>query len=515
MNDTCLNLPRVMVAAPHGKSGKTVIVLGLLRALAERRQAPQPFKKGPDFIDAGWHGVAARRASRNLDPFFMDPACLHAVMRDASEGARIALVEAAMGLFDGMDAQGSTSSAEVAKQTATPVVVVLDATRMTRTAAAVVLGLACFDPDVRVAGVILNRVRGARHERVIRESVEACCGIPVIGAVPDDERLGIADRHLGLVTCLEDESAEALCEAARELVEKHVDVDALVAIADGAPPLEAGAYPAGVRLAEPASRVARPVAVAGAPSEAFGDAGEAGPLIAVIRDRAFSFYYQENLLALAGEGARLVFVDSMRDARLPEGAGGLYVGGGFPEAFAEQIEANVSFRESVRSFAAAGGAVCAECGGLMLMGRRVHVGGRAYDMAGVLEFDVTMEKARQGHGYVVARATAEHPWLEEGARLVGHEHHHSRVVASPAAHRFAYELARGRGIEGARDGACAGNVVASYLHVNALASPSWARGFVQAARGANALPRACELARALGPAGGAKQAASGPGFPRD
>ncbi|WP_165056477.1 MULTISPECIES: cobyrinate a,c-diamide synthase [unclassified Adlercreutzia] len=476
MSET-FNLPRIMVSASHGKSGKTVITLGILRALEKRGWAPQPFKKGPDFIDAGWHGVAAGRASRNLDAFFMDPARLRAVMCEASAGAGVAVVEGAMGLYDGMDASGSSSSAEVAKQTATPVVVVLDATRMTRTAAAITLGLICFDAEVRIAGVILNRVRGPRHERVMRESVEACCDVPVIGVVPDDERLRIADRHLGLVTCLESEAAEALCEAAAALVEESIDLDALLAIAASAPPLEA------------APRCAAHVAPTATQAQASAQAEAARPLIAVVRDAAFSFYYPENLRALEQAGARLAFVDSMRDASLPEGASGLYVGGGFPEAFAAQIEANASFRASVRAFAADGGVACAECGGLMFLGRRLHADGRAYEMAGVLDFDVVMEQARQGHGYAVARATDAHPWLPAGTVLTGHEHHHSRVVAGPGAHRFAYENVRGRGVERGRDGICAGNVVASYLHVNALASPGWARGFVGAAAGARVAGR--------------------------
>ncbi|WP_172136626.1 cobyrinate a,c-diamide synthase [Adlercreutzia sp. ZJ473] len=468
MSETCFSLPRVMVSASHGKSGKTVITLGILRALEKRGQVVQPFKKGPDFIDAGWHGVAAHRASRNLDAFFMDPAGLRAVMHEASAGAGVAVVEGAMGLYDGMDAAGSSSSAEVAKQTATPVVVVLDATRMTRTAAAITLGLICFDAEVRIAGVILNRVRGPRHERVMRESVEARCGVPVIGVIPDDERLRIADRHLGLVTCLESEAAEALCEAAAALVEECVDLDALLAIAASAPPLEAAPHSARAACAAP--RTPR---------------GASGPLIAVVRDAAFSFYYPENLRALEDAGARLKFVDSMRAAGLPEGASGLYVGGGFPEAFAAQIEANAAFRASVRAFAAGGGVACAECGGLMFLGRRLHAGGRAYAMAGVLDCDVVMEQARQGHGYAVVCATDAHPWLPAGTVLTGHEHHHSRVAAGPGAHRFAYENVRGRGVERGRDGVCSGNVVASYLHVNALASPEWARGFVRAAAGAH------------------------------
>lgn len=461
-------MPRLMIAAPHGRSGKTVLTLGLLRALSDRGLAVQPFKKGPDFIDAGWHGAAARRDARNLDCFFMDDPTLRAVLSTAGRGADLCVVEGAMGLFDGLDVEGSSSSAEVAKRLGLPVVLVVDVTRMTRTTAAVVQGLAGFDDGLTVAGVLLNRVQGARQEKLVRAAVERYCGIPVVGALPKDARMDIPDRHLGLTSSTEARDKDAFLDDIAAVVQQHVDLDALLRIAAAAPPVPDEGPPR------------RPAALADG----------ARVKIAVVRDRAFSFYYPENLQALEDAGAQLVFADSLEDASLPEDACGLYVGGGFPEVFAEQLHGNAAFRASVRRFAERGLPVCAECGGLMYLARRLTCARGTYDMAGVLDLDVAMEEKRQGHGYAVAVAGEDHPWLPAGTVLTGHEHHHSRVARCGSPMRFAYENVRGRGIAGRCDGAVRDNVVASYLHVNALASPSWAAGFVGAARAKRDAPDA-------------------------
>ena len=452
-------MPRVMIAAPHGRSGKTVLTLGLLRALRRQGCAVQPFKKGADFIDPGWHTVAAGRTSRNLDRYFMEPDQIRAVVREASAGADACVIEAAMGLYDGLDAEGSTSSAEIAKITATPVILVLDVTRMTRTAGALVLGCCAFDPDVRIAGVILNRVRGARQRGLITEVIERTCGIPVVGAVPADARLDVPDRHLGLVTSGETDGRERLLDGIADVVEEWVDLDAV----------RAGAAGAGELPGAEAAAVAAP------------EAPGARATIAVVRDEVFPFYYPENLAALERAGARLAFVRSLEDDALPPDADGLYVGGGFPEVFAAQLQANESLRRSVREHAARGLPVYAECGGLMFLGRRLVYHGQGYDMAGVLGLDTVVQDRQTAHGYARAVVREDAGWLEPGAVLVGHEHHHSQATDLDPVLRFAYAVERGRGIVPGFDGACTGNVVAGYLHVNALASPAWAPSFVRAA----------------------------------
>lgn len=448
-----------MLAAPRGKSGKTVLTLGLLRMWNAQGIAVKPFKKGPDFIDPGWHGLAAGLPSRNLDGFFMTPSQQCDVVRQASAGCRLAVIEAAMGLYDGLDVEGSCSSAEVAKATSTPVVLVMDVTRTTRTAAALVMGLVHFDPDVAIKGVILNQVAGSRQERLVRSSIESACNIPVLGALPKDERMTIPDRHLGLISSTEAQGAQKTLDGIAALVASCVDHEAILAVAEGADPLPKSAP----SLAAPAHKGAR-------------------PLIAVIRDDAFCFYYEENFEALAQAGARLVFVDSLRDASLPPDVCALYIGGGFPETFAARLEGNAGFRASVRAHASAGMPVHAECGGLMYLARRLVVEDKSFEMAGVLAMDTQMRQHRLAHGYSVMRATEAHPWIAAGTLLKGHEFHYSQVSNLDPRLRFVFESERGFGIDGVRDGICQGNVVATYTHVNALASPAWAQSFVEQAR---------------------------------
>ncbi|WP_417133568.1 cobyrinate a,c-diamide synthase [Rubneribacter badeniensis] len=453
-------VPRVMIAAPNGRSGKTVVSLGLMRALRRRGLAVQPFKKGPDFIDPGWHAVATGRTGRNLDRFFMGSGLLRHVLCEASAGVDACVIEAAMGLYDGLDAQGSTSSAEIAKATDTPVVLVLDVTRMTRTAGAVALGMRAFDPDVRIAGIILNKVRGERQRSLVSEVIERTCGVPVIGAVLKDACMGVPDRHLGLVTSAESIDCERLLDGMAAHVERCVDVDAVLSIARSAPPVTGGTQEA-------------PIAADGR-----RDAPRA--VIGVMRDEAFSFYYPENLEALERGGARLTFVNSMRDAALPDDLDGLYIGGGFPEEFAARLEAGIGMRESIRRSIEGGMPVFAECGGLLYLGRTLTYRGRTHSMVGALGLDAIMHDAQRAHGYARCAATGA-GWLAAGTVLVGHEHHHSTVVDLDPDSTFALSNERGRGVTGGCDGVCRKNVIAGYLHVNALASPDWAPSFVDAA----------------------------------
>lgn len=452
-------LPRLMIAAPSGRSGKTVTTMGIMRALTSAGIDVRPFKKGPDYIDPGWHFLACGKTSRNLDSKFMSDEVMRSVLCDVAADGDVAIIEAAMGFYDGSDLEGSSSSANVAKATGTPVVLVIDATRMTRTVAAVVMGCMHFDPEVRIAGVIVNHVRGKRHATRIREAVEHYCGIPVLGAIPETDKLTIPDRHLGLVNGVEYDPADAFLDGVAEVVRENVDLDKLMDIVRSAEPLRCApfSYPS------------------------LQDFGKDAVNIAVVRDRAFNFYYEENLQALEAAGAHLVFADALADSALPADIDGLYIGGGFPESYAAELEANESFRASVKSAIEAGIACVAECGGLMYLMRSIIVDGRAYQMVGAFDLDVELMAERQAHGYSVVSASADHPWLPEGETLVGHEHHHSKVLGAGDGIRFGYDLTRGKGTFGKKDGLCKNRTVASYLHVNAIASPQWALGFVGAA----------------------------------
>ncbi len=412
---------------------------------------------------------------------------MNRVITQVSSGADISIIEAAMGLYDGYDVRGSRSSAQVAKQTKTPVVLVLDVTRMTRTAAAIVLGCMSFDSDVDIRGVIVNRVKGARHERLIREAIETSCGIKVIGAVAESPDLAIADRHLGLVTSAEIFERERLLNQVAHIIEESVDLDGFLAIAHEAGDLPLYQDVSGGSQCDKASREGK------APSLNNGSSCLSSPAspentsacsvkIAIVKDQAFHFYYPENIEALEDAGAELIYVDSLVDAALPHDIDGVYIGGGFPESFAHELEENITFRESIRDFAQHGGVVYAECGGLMYLANCLHNGESAYEMAGVFECEAHMETKRQGHGYAEVVATRDHPWMKEGSVLRGHEHHHSRLEGLTEDQHFGFSNKRGAGIVEGKDGMAFLNTVGGYFHVNAIASPDWADSFVRAAQ---------------------------------
>ncbi|MDI6894618.1 MAG: hydrogenobyrinic acid a,c-diamide synthase (glutamine-hydrolyzing) [Bacillota bacterium] len=460
--------PRGLVlAAPHGRSGKTTVAMGVCAALAGRGLRVQPFKKGPDFIDPGWLTLAAGRSCRNLDLFMLGDEVTRRSFLGACRGADLALVEGAMGLFDGLDPAGSNSTAQLARLLGLPVVLLVDVTRMTRTAAAVVRGLVGFEEGIDFRGVILNRVGTSRQERLVRQAVEQYSGLPVLGAIPRWQGAAVPDRHLGLIPAGERLSGtrlaaeEAIAEAARA-VQAGVDLDRL---------LEAGA----------------PIA---APYHADGGEGFAGersgreeeePVsIGVVRDRVFSFYYPDNLEALERAGARLVPIDSLQDSRLPLVAA-LYIGGGFPEVFAHELEQNLPLRLSLREAIAEGLPVYAECGGLMYLCRSIAWEGQGHEMVGALPFDVEMATSPRGHGYVEAEVVGENPYFPRGAVIRGHEFHHSLPTRVPA-ENMVFRLGRGTGWGHGCDGLMWGSVFASYLHVHALACPGWAPALVREAR---------------------------------
>ncbi|HSK11458.1 MAG TPA: cobyrinate a,c-diamide synthase [Vicinamibacterales bacterium] len=447
--------PRVVIAGLSGDAGKTLVAVGLAASLRKRGLTVAPYKKGPDYIDAAWLAVAAGRPGRNLDTFLMPPAALGDSLARAG-AVDVILVEGNRGLHDGSDAQGTHSTAALAKQLEAPVVLVVDATKATRTLAACVRGCAVIDPDLLLAGVILNRVASTRHERVIREAFAALGGPPVLGALPKLGDDPLPSRHLGLVTAVEHGASGRAIERAAATVTAHVDVEAVLAVA---------------RRARPATFPAR------APREA---PNGRGVRVGILRDEAFSFYYPENLEALAEAGAEVIDVSPLRSPSLPD-VDALYIGGGFPEVHAAALSANGGFLRSVRAAVDGGLPVYAECGGLMYLARELRVAGHAHSMAGVLDLAVEQTSRPQGHGYVEAVVDAPNAFFPVGARLRGHEFHYSRPVGgtTPGALR----LERGTGLGGGRDGGVRGRVWASYLHLHALGTPSWAPGLVAAARG--------------------------------
>ena len=452
--------PRLMIAAPHGRSGKTTVSIGIVAALAGRGLTVQPFKKGPDYIDPSWLSGAGGRPCRNLDLFMMGEDATVAAFRRAVADADIAIVEGAMGLYDGLDLEGSGSSAALARLLGAPVLLVVDATRMTRSVAALVSGYQRFEPGVNVAGVVLNNVGHGRHEKMLVGAIERYCGIPVVGSMPKKSELSITDRHLGLVPRGEDDELGPVIDEARRAAEQYLDLDLLLEIARSAAPLPGDAQVEASKMS-------------------------AGPCarIGVLLDRVFSFYYPENLEALEQAGARLDFVDSLADPALPE-VDALYIGGGFPEMFMGQLEANESLRTDIRRHVDGGLPVYAECAGLIYLSQAVRWGDREAEMVGVLPCEVEMTRRPQGHGYAVAEVVADTPFFSRGQNLRGHEFHNTRVSSLDRSKvRFAYKLTRGFGIDADHnDGLLVDNVLAAYTHLHAAAVPTWAERFVEAAR---------------------------------
>jgi len=442
---------RFLVSAAHKSSGKTTLSVGLAAALRRRGLAVQAFKKGPDYIDPLWLGLASGRACRNLDFFVSSRDEAAAAFARHGASADVCLIEGNKGLYDGLDLDGSNSNAALAKLVGAPVVLVIDARGMTRGIAPLILGYQAFDPQVRFAGVILNRLGGARHESKLRAVIEHYTGVPVLGAMHEDPAIGINERHLGLVPANESESAAARIEAIRAAVERQVDVDGLLEATRGAAPLA------------PASS---------------GRAARAKDIrIGVARDRAFGFYYAGDLEALEDEGAEIVPFDTLRDARLPQ-VDALFIGGGFPECFASELEANASLRAEIRDRAARGMPMYAECGGLMYLSRSIEWRGERREMVGAIGADVVMHERPTGRGYVRLEAQAGHPWgFTAGGEIHAHEFHYSSLEGLDAGTRYAYRVRRGHGIDGERDGIVAGNILASYTHLRAVGGCDWPRRF--------------------------------------
>jgi len=447
--------PRVFVSAAHKSSGKTTLTLGLAAALAQRGHAVQPFKKGPDYIDPLWLGLAAGRPCYNLDFHMMRKDEIAVQFARAAEGARISLIEGNKGLYDGLDLDGSNSNAALAKLLDAPVVLVIDARGMTRGVAPLILGYQAFDRDIRIAGVILNQLGGSRHESKLRAVIEHYTDVEVIGAVQHDAAMQIAERHLGLVPANEQGAAQARIHAVGERIAAQVDLDRLFAIADAVPPFEAPAEPA-LTAAAPHVR------------------------IGIAQDQAFGFYYNEDLDSLRAAGVELVALDMLHDAALPA-LDGLVIGGGFPEVFMDALEANGGMRASVRTAIEAGLPTYAECGGLMYLSRSLSWQGRTRRMAGVVPGDTVMHDRPVGRGYARLEPSGDDRWRESGV-IPAHEFHYSSLENLPDDACYAYRVARGHGIDGAHDGYQAHNLLAAYVHRRGSGPQGWIAPFLNQVR---------------------------------
>lgn len=451
--------PRLIIAGTRGGSGKTTLSLGLIAAWREKGVTVVPYKKGPDYIDAGWLSAAAGHPCYNLDPFLMGRREIVSSFAGHFVCGGYALIEGNRGLYDGMDVKGTYSTAELSKILKSPIILVLDCTKTTRTAAAVVLGMQKFEKRIEIKGVVLNQVAGSRHERIVRESIERHCSLPVLGAIPKLKGGFLSERHMGLTPFQEHPGVKERITYAEEVVTKYCDIGRITSIAKNAS-----------LFSHEERRFTKPKVRRKLQSLRIG----------IIKDSAFQFYYPENFEELERRGAELIEISALEEKKLPH-IDALYIGGGFPETHAIGLAKNRNFKKSVQAAIKAGLPVYAECGGLMYLGTSIILEGRTYPMAGIFPLVFSLEKKPQAHGYTIVKVERTNPFYPRGTVLKGHEFHYSRVLE----HRlkkgmyYSFRMKRGQGIADRMDGICYKNTLATYTHLHSLGSPEWTGGFIE------------------------------------
>ncbi len=451
----------LLVAGLSGGSGKSVVAVGITAALAEQGLEIAPFKKGPDYIDAGWLQLAAGNECHNLDPYLMTAAVIKHSFSTHSHGKNLAILEGNRGLFDGVDIAGSYSTAELAAMLEVPVLLAIDCTKTTRTVAAMILGCQQLGANIDIRAVILNRIGSARHEKVVRQAVEYYTDVKVVGAIPRLDRDIFPQRHIGITPCPEYAGAPEAVQSLARLIGECVDLGLVAGLARPVTTnLEADIY-----NIQPDCETAT-----------------TAPTIGVIRDAAFQFYYPENLRALELCGANLVEINALTMQTLPE-IDGLYIGGGFPETSVRKLAANTSFRYSVKDAIEQGLPVYAECGGLIYLGESLEVAGNKYPLAGVFPVQFEMMQKPQAHGYTIIQSLSGNPFYAADFEIKGHEFRYSRVVNWPGkAEDLVFVMKRGVGFAAGRDGLVYKNCLALYTHIHALSTPEWAGNFVSKVR---------------------------------
>lgn len=453
-----IDCPRLTIAGLGGDSGKTVVSVGLCNYFFKKGLKVVPFKKGPDYIDMAWLKEGAKHSCYNIDLFLMNDKQVIQSFYMNTKGADLAIIEGNRGLYDGLDETGSVSTAEIAKLLKSPVILVIDATKVTRTVAAIVLGCQKFDPDVDIKGIIINKLGTIRHEEIIRKSVERYCNLPVIGSIPRLSDVRFPGRHLGLVPPYEHALTEDAIAKASEIIEKYIDRKLIIDIAKSAPTIDYGYF------------------------ESHAKNGTNIVNIGIIRDSAFHFYYEENIKALKDSGANIIEFSALNDI-LPDKIDALYIGGGFPETHAERLSQNIKMREAIKKAGEKGLPIYAECGGLMYLSETLKWKDKKYPMVGLLPFLISVSEKPKGHGYTIAEVCGENNFFKKGSILRGHEFHYSYVekIGNNKNINFIFIVRKGSGIKDKMDGVYYKNVLATYIHIHAIGFPEWAIGFIKSA----------------------------------
>lgn len=457
------NYPRLVISGSHGSAGKTTLTIGLIHALSKRGFSVQPFKKGPDFIDPLWHSAAAGRTCRNLDFFMMRNQIRSSFIKNAT-GADFSIIEGNKGLFDGIDTEGSDSTSALARHLEAPVLLVVDCFKMTRGIAPLIQGYLNFEKDIKIY-IILNNVSGKRHEQKLRDAITHYTDAEILGSIPRDASLEIDERHLGLIPSEEADDSKSVIKRLALSIEKNINLDRIIEIA---------------RDAEEPSFIAESI------SSVSPSSTQKSVRIGIARDKAFTFYYPENLEALQDAGADIIPFSPLEDSALPD-VDALYFGGGFPEMHMETLSKNTSLIGDIQEKIQNGMPVYAECGGLMYLSRSIKKKEEIFPMLNVLPLDTEVSEKPHGRGYMIFKTLKNKDgdtcWsIPAGQEVHAHEFHYSHVTNIDVAANYAYEVIRGTGIDGKHDGIILNNVFASYVHLHTYAAPWWADMFIEAAK---------------------------------
>ncbi len=449
----------VVISALKGGAGKTILSLGIIACLTKNfKKKVSPFKKGPDYIDASWLASAAGQPCYNLDTFLIKKHPILNSFYKNSFKSDISIVEGNRGLFDGIDIYGKTSTAELAKLLDLPVILCLDCTKVTRTIVASVLGCKEFDKDLKIEGVILNQIAGARHGKKIIDNLKAYTDIEVLGIVPRFKEQQLPERHMGLVPIYEHKEANKTIEMASKLIRDNVDVDKILKIAKKSQ-----------KQIELNLSVLEPKCL------------KKSVKIGVCKDAVFQFYYEDNLEELERQGAKLIFFSPLSDKTIPD-VDLIYIGGGFPETNAEKLSQNSEFKKELKSLIEKGLPVYAECGGLLYLSKNIKVENKNYPMVDIFHINFDFAKRPQGHGYTIIKAEKDTPFFKAGTEIKGHEFRYSRISKIENNVDMAFSVKRGMGIKEKQEGLVYKNTFATYTHIHSLGLPIWAKNIVKKAK---------------------------------
>lgn len=450
-----MKIPRAIISATSSDSGKTLITAAILKIMKERGLKVQPFKVGPDYIDPMYLSKVSGRACRNLDSWIMDEDTVRRVFASGSEGADFSLIEGVRGLYEGESPVGDVgSTAHIAKILSAPVILVLDCKSLNRSAAAQIIGFQSMDKNVNIVGVILNNVRDHLHEEKLRKAIEHYTKVPILGILYRSQALFIKKRHLGLITPHELSNVESIINEAAKLLEPCLDFERFLEFMEASPEID-------VELRQILSK---------------GEKTKIG----VFMDAPFSFYYYDNLDTLKQMGAEISVINSLLDKDIESDIAGILIGGGYPEVFAKELEANQSLRHSIKERVSDGMPVVGECGGLMYLCNSINYDGEKHRMVGVFGGDVYFSSQPRALSYVELKAVAENPISDVGAMLRGHEFHYSYIENISS--EFAFKVIRGKGISDGMDGALTQKALGMYTHLNYIACPKVPAKFISACR---------------------------------